>query len=40
MTGRFKGKPFASHYRYTDVYANRGGEWKVVSVQTTQIPKD
>ena len=38
MTGTFQGKPFASHYRYIDVYARRNGEWKIVSVQISRIP--
>lgn len=37
MTGRFAGEPFASHYRYIDVYARRQGRWKVCSVQTTPV---
>ncbi len=37
MTGRYAGKPFASHYRYLDVYVRRGGAWKVVSVQITKL---
>jgi ketosteroid isomerase-like protein len=37
MTGRFDGKPFASNYRYIDIYVRRGGEWKIVSVQITRI---
>lgn len=37
MHGTFKGKPFTSHYRYTDVYVNEHGAWKVVNVQTTHI---
>jgi ketosteroid isomerase-like protein len=37
MTGTYQGKPFTSHYRYIDVYARRGGEWKIVSVQITPI---
>jgi ketosteroid isomerase-like protein/quercetin dioxygenase-like cupin family protein len=40
MTGRYDGKPFASHYRYTDVYVRRGGTWKVASVQITRLPPD
>ncbi len=40
MTGTYQGKPFASHYRYIDVYARRGGEWKIVSVQITSMPAD
>jgi ketosteroid isomerase-like protein len=39
MTGRFAGQPFQSHYRYIDVYVRRNGEWKVVSVQISWIPK-
>jgi ketosteroid isomerase-like protein len=38
MTGRYQGKPFASHYRYIDVYVRRGDEWKIVSVQISPIP--
>jgi len=38
MTGTFQGKPFATHYRYIDVYVRRGGDWKIVSVQITRIP--
>lgn len=40
MTGRYQGKPFASHYRYIDIYVRRGGEWKIVSVQITRIPAE
>ncbi|MEO8310317.1 MAG: nuclear transport factor 2 family protein [Caldimonas sp.] len=39
MTGRSNGKPFASHYRYIDVYVRRGGAWKIVSVQITRLAK-
>jgi ketosteroid isomerase-like protein len=37
MTGRYQGRPFASHYRYIDVYVARGNEWKIVSVQITPV---
>lgn len=37
MTGRYQGKPFASHYRYIDIYVRSGGKWRIVSVQTTRI---
>jgi len=40
MAGRYKGEPFTSHFRYIDIYAKRGDEWKVISVQTTRIPKE
>lgn len=39
MTGRFKGKPFNSHYRYIDIYVRRGEQWKIVSVQISPLPK-
>jgi ketosteroid isomerase-like protein len=39
MTGRYQGKPFASHYRYIDVYVRQGGAWKIVSVQISPIPE-
>jgi ketosteroid isomerase-like protein len=38
MTGRYRGKPFASHYRYIDIYVRRDGVWKIVSVQISRIP--
>ena len=38
MTGAYKGKPFASHYRYIDIYVHRNGAWKIVSVQISRIP--
>jgi len=37
MSGRYAGKPFQSHYRYTDVYVRRAGEWQVVSVQISPV---
>jgi ketosteroid isomerase-like protein len=38
MTGTSAGKPFRSHYRYTDVYVRRDGRWRVVSVQISKMP--
>jgi len=38
MTGTDRSKPFASHYRYIDVYARRGAAWKIVSVQISPMP--
>jgi len=38
MTGKYDGKPFASHYRYIDIYVKRGGRWQIVSVQISKIP--
>lgn len=37
LSGRWDGKPFTTHYRYTDTYARENGAWKVVSVQITEI---
>jgi ketosteroid isomerase-like protein len=37
MHGSYKGKPFNSHYRFTDTYVKEGGVWRVVNVQTTRI---
>ena len=37
MTGTHQGKPFASHYRYIDVYVRRDGSWKIVSVQISKM---
>ena len=37
MTGFSEGKPFASHFRYIDVYVKRDGAWKVVSIQITRM---
>ncbi|MES2018551.1 MAG: nuclear transport factor 2 family protein [Pseudomonadota bacterium] len=37
MSGSYDGAPFKSHYRYTDVYVKRGGQWRVSSVQITAI---
>ena len=34
-----QGEPFASHYRYIDIYVRHDGEWKIVSVQITRIPE-
>lgn len=39
ITGTYAGKPFTSHFRYIDIYVKRGGNWKLVSVQTTRIAK-
>ena len=38
MKGRYQGKPFASHYRYIDIYVRHGQDWKIVSVQISPIP--
>jgi hypothetical protein len=37
MRGRFAGSPFAVSSRYTHVYVERGGQWRLVTAQGTQI---
>ncbi|MEO6366323.1 MAG: nuclear transport factor 2 family protein [Luteimonas sp.] len=37
LHGTYDGKPFKTHYRYTDTYVNESGAWQVVNVQTTEI---
>lgn len=32
------GKPNAFGVRFTDVYANKGGQWQMVSWQSTRLP--
>jgi len=40
MHGSWDGKPFRSHYRFTDTYVHEAdGRWRVVNVQTTEIPE-
>jgi ketosteroid isomerase-like protein len=40
MTGNYGGEPFASHYRYIDIYVRRGSECKIVSVQISPSPSE
>lgn len=37
LHGTYNGKPFKTHYRYTDTYVNESGAWRVVNVQTTEM---
>ncbi|MES2296076.1 MAG: DUF4440 domain-containing protein [Pseudomonadota bacterium] len=37
LRGTYSGKPFTTHYRYTDTYFNESGVWRVVNVQTTEM---
>jgi ketosteroid isomerase-like protein len=41
--GRIKGvengKPFAEHFRFSDIFARRDGKWVVVFTQVTPLPK-
>lgn len=38
ITGTDGGVPFTDHFRFTDTFAWRNGEWKVVFVQVTRLP--
>jgi ketosteroid isomerase-like protein len=38
MQGRLAGSPFALSSRYTHVYVQQQGEWRLVTAQGTQIP--
>ena len=40
MRGRFGDTPFEAESRYTHVYANEGGAWRLVSAQGTRIVDD
>lgn len=40
MHGSWRGKPFSSHYRFTDTYIRREGGWQVVQVQITALPSE
>lgn len=40
LHGTWRGKPFSSHYRFTDTYVRRGGAWRVVQVQITALPAE
>ncbi len=37
MHGVEGGKPFTTHYRFTDTYVKEGGVWHIVNVQTTRV---
>jgi ketosteroid isomerase-like protein len=36
--GTDHGKPFSQHFRYSDVFAKRNGQWVVVYTQVTPLP--
>jgi ketosteroid isomerase-like protein len=38
MQGRLAGSPFGLSSRYTHVYVQQQGEWRLVTAQGTQIP--
>ena len=35
--GTFKGQDISGRYRWTDVFARRGGTWQIVAGQGTRI---
>ena len=37
MKGMFGGDPFAVESRYTHIYVNQAGEWRLVAAQGTEI---
>jgi ketosteroid isomerase-like protein len=37
MSGSFAGAPFSAASRYTHVFVDHGGEWRLVAAQGTQI---
>ena len=38
IKGTDAGKPFAEHFRYSDMFAKRGGKWVAVYTQVTGLP--
>lgn len=38
MRGTRDGQPLAQHFRYSDTFLRKNGEWKVVYVQVTAVP--
>ena len=37
--GTYKGEPFETSSRYTDVYVKMNGQWRAVSAHATRMPK-
>jgi ketosteroid isomerase-like protein len=38
VRGTDDGKPFSQHFRYSDIFARRNGQWMVVYAQVTPLP--
>jgi len=38
VRGTDHGKPFKQHFRYSDMFAKRNGQWVVVYTQVTPLP--
>ena len=39
IKGLEDGKPFSEHFRYSDTFAKRDGQWVVVYTQVTGLPR-
>lgn len=39
MSGTYRGQPFKSNYRYTDIYVHVADQWKVCQVQISPLPE-
>lgn len=37
LTGTSVGKPFSSHFRFSDTFRRVGGKWKAVHIQVTRV---
>ena len=40
VTGTRDGRDISGRYRYTRVYSNRGGQWKIVSFEASRVAGD
>jgi ketosteroid isomerase-like protein len=40
VRGTDHGKPFKEHFRYSDTFAHRNGQWVVVYTQVTPLPAE
>ena len=38
LRGTSGGKPFASHFRYSDTFRREDGKWRAVQIQVTRMP--
>ena len=39
LKGTDHGKAFAAHMRFADIWAKKGGKWRVVFTEVTRLPK-
>ena len=40
LRGKSAGRDISGRYRYTRVYTNHGGQWKIVSFESSRMPGD